>query len=93
MEVRDHEHLTAVMREQGISSLQLAARAGWRSHNSVERLKSGESKKVPVDQALRVAYILDRPVEDLFLPDVPQNRYAVDPKKVVRAQPAPWWLK
>ena len=92
MEVRDHEHLDAVMKEEGITAESLAFRAGWRSANSVKRLRRGISRKAPTDHALRVAYILNRPVEDLFVTDPPANRYALDPQKVVRGQPAPWWL-
>lgn len=64
MLVRDHKKLARLLVIQEISHRQLASALGWRSHSYVGRLVRGEIRSLDPEAALRIAKILQVPVDD-----------------------------
>lgn len=67
MLIRDHRKLARLLVIQEISHRQLAAALGWKSHSYVGRMVRGEIRTLDPDAALRIAKILQTPVDDLFI--------------------------
>lgn len=67
MQLHDPQRLKRLMRMKKISVRALAREAGWKSHTYLGRLLRGEATTLETDPALRIAYALDVPVDDLFL--------------------------
>lgn len=74
MLVRDHKKLARLLVIQEISHRQLASALGWRSHSYVGRLVRGEIRSLDPEAALRIAKILQVPVDDLFVIKVSTER-------------------
>lgn len=70
MELIDRKRLVRLMRIRKVSQRQLATAAGWKSHSYVGRLLRGEVKTLDADPALRIAFYLQSPVDDLFMTNV-----------------------
>lgn len=67
MLIRDHKKLARLLVIQDISHRRLAASLGWKSHSYVGRLVRGETRSLDPDAALRIAKLLQVPVDDLFV--------------------------
>lgn len=67
MVIRDHKKLARLLVIQEISHRQLAMALGWRSHSYVGRIVRGEQRSIDPEAALRIAKILQTPVDDLFV--------------------------
>lgn len=67
MFVRDRKKLARLMVIQEVSHRDLAAALGWKSHSYVGRLVRGEVRSIDVDAALKIAALLQTPVDDLFV--------------------------
>jgi len=67
MLIRDHKKLARLLVIQDISHRQLAAALGWKSHSYVGRLARGEIRSLDPHAALRIAKLLQVPVDDLFV--------------------------
>jgi transcriptional regulator with XRE-family HTH domain len=70
MELIDRRRLLRLMRIRKLSQRQVAAAAGWKSHSYLGRLLRGEVKTLESDPALRIAHLLQSPVDDLFATEV-----------------------
>lgn len=67
MLIRDHKKLARLLVIQEISHRQLADALGWKSHSYVGRMCRGKVRSLDPDAALRIAKILQTPVDDLFV--------------------------
>lgn len=67
MLVRDHKKLARLLVIQEISHRQLADALGWKSHSYVGRILRGKVRSIDGDTALRIAKLLQTPVDDLFI--------------------------
>ena len=70
MELIDRKRLVRLMRIRKVSQRQLATAVGWKSHSYLGRLIRGEVKTLDPDAALRMAFYLQSPVDDLFMTNV-----------------------
>lgn len=66
MRLTDRKRLARLMAIQGVSSRQLAAAAGWKSHTYVLRLLSGKATTLDPEPAVRIARFLQVGTDDLF---------------------------
>lgn len=82
MQLHDRQRLKRLMRMKSISTRTLAREAGWKSHTYMGRLIRGEVDTLETDPALRIAYALDVPVDDLFLTQVSRKNSEESPKAV-----------
>lgn len=67
MLVRDHKKLARLLVIQEISHRDLARALGWKSHSYIGRLVRGEVRTLDPEAALRIAKLLQTPVDDLFV--------------------------
>ncbi|MFI8597728.1 helix-turn-helix transcriptional regulator [Rothia koreensis] len=80
MQLHDRQRLKRLMRMKGISARALAREAGWRSHTYLGRLLRGEVDTLETTPALRIAYALEVPVDDLFLTQMSRKNSDTSPK-------------
>lgn len=67
MLVRNHKKLAGYLLVKGITHRQLADALGWKSHSYIGRLVRGQIKTLDPDAALKIAKILEVPVDELFI--------------------------
>ena len=67
MLVRSHTKLRGYLLVKDISHRQLADALGWKSHSYIGRLVRGQIKTLDPDAALKIAKILEVPVDELFI--------------------------
>lgn len=67
MIIRNHKKLAGYLLVKGISHRQLADAMGWKSHSYVGRLVRGKVRSLDGDAALKIAKILEVPVDELFI--------------------------
>lgn len=70
--------LKSAMRRKGFSNRELARQIGWKSHGYMNRIVNGEVDTMKTESALKMAFLLDMGVDDLFLiegsiEDVPES--------------------
>jgi transcriptional regulator with XRE-family HTH domain len=65
--------LKAAMRRKGISNRELARQVGWKSHSYMNRIVRGEVDTMETEPALKMAFLLDLGVDDLFLVEGSMN--------------------
>ena len=65
--------LRADLDRTGHKHRDLAAAVGWQSHGMIGHLLARRKFSVADDRARRLAEILDVPLADLFVPEVPRN--------------------
>lgn len=73
MIVKDADLLRRLLETKGITARQLARDMGWASHSYVNRILSGQVRTVKPDAAVKIAYLLQVPVDLVFVPRVPGN--------------------
>lgn len=73
MAIRDPAHLATLMALAGLSTRQLAAEAGWKSHTYLLRVLDGEVRTVRPVAAIGIAGALGATVEELFVPEMTSN--------------------
>ena len=59
--------LKSAMRRKNLSNRELARLIGWKSHSYMNKIVKGEVDTMKTDSALRMAFVLDMGVDDLFL--------------------------
>lgn len=59
--------LKAAMRRKGLSNRKLARQIGWKSHGYMNRIVNGKVDTMKTESALKIAFVLDLGVDDLFL--------------------------
>lgn len=70
MLIKDPDLFRRLMESKRISARQLAQRMGWASHSYVNRLRTGTVNSVTPDAAVKIAYLLEVPVDLIFVPRV-----------------------
>jgi len=59
--------LKAAKRRKGLSNRELARLIGWKSHSYMNEIIRGDVDTMKTDSALRLAFVLDMGVDDLFV--------------------------
>lgn len=70
MIVRDADLLRRLLRTKGVTARSLARDMGWQSHSYVNRILAGQVRTVKPDAAVKIAYLLQVPVDLIFDPRV-----------------------
>lgn len=70
MKVRDPLQISRLMVRKGVSSRELAAAAGWKSHTYLLRILNGKIKSVQPTPARKIAKHLGVDPDRLFLTEV-----------------------
>lgn len=73
MIVKDAELLRRLLQTKGISARSLSTSIGWSSHSYANRILSGQVRTVTPEAAMKIAYILQVPVDLIFTPRVSGN--------------------
>lgn len=73
MELRDPTRLVDLMKKHGTTQRQLAQAIGLKSHGYISALVRGQYKNLRAEPALKLAYILDVPIDYLFLTKADEN--------------------
>lgn len=66
MMVRDADLMRRLIDTKDMSARQLSKAMGWKSHSYLNRILSGETRTVTPDAAVKIAYLLQVPVDLLF---------------------------
>lgn len=69
----DPERLRARIKAKGFTLRSFSHEVGWSSHGYLNKLLAGEAKTMRTDPALRMAYLLDLPLDVLFVTRVSTN--------------------
>jgi transcriptional regulator with XRE-family HTH domain len=67
MEVKDAEFLRRLVETKGLTARQLARQMGWASHSYLNRILRGEVRTMTPDAAVKLAYLLQVPVDLVFV--------------------------
>lgn len=70
MQVKDADLLKRLMETKGVSAREVSRAMGWRSHTYLNRVLAGEVHTVKPDVAVKIAYLLQIPVDLVFVPRV-----------------------
>lgn len=70
MLVTDADLLRRLMRAKNMTARQMAKQMGWKSHSYMNRILSGDVHTVSPDVAVKIAYLLQIPVDLVFVPRV-----------------------
>lgn len=70
MLVNDADLLRRLLKTKKKTARQLSRQMGWRSHSYLNRILSGEVRTVTPDVAVKIAYLLEVPVDLIFVPRV-----------------------
>lgn len=79
MIVKDPDLLRRLLDTKGISARQLTRDMGWSGHSYVNRILTGKVRTVQPDAAVKIAYLLQVPVDLIFV-----ARVSGDPRRSVR---------
>lgn len=71
MIVKDAPLLKRLLQTKGISARSMAGSLGWKSHSYMNRILNGEATTVTPEVAMQIAYVLQVPVDLVFVPRVP----------------------
>lgn len=81
MQVKDADLLRRLMETKGLSARQVSQAMGWRSHSYLNRVLAGEVRTVKPDAAVKLAYLLQIPVDLIFVPRVSGDSRQTDRRK------------
>lgn len=70
MLVNDADLLRRLLKTKGFTARQLSRQMGWKSHSYLNRVLSGDVRTVTPDVAVKIAYLLQVPVDLIFVPRV-----------------------
>lgn len=70
MLVKEPDLLRRLVASKNMTARQLSRRMGWRSHSYMNRILSGQVRSVTPDAAVKIAYLLQVPVDLIFVPRV-----------------------
>lgn len=70
MKVKDAELLRRLMESKGFTARQMSRDLGWSSHSYMNRILTGKVTTVTPDSAMKIAYLLQIPVDLIFVPRV-----------------------
>lgn len=81
MRVNDADLLRRVIKAKRLTARQLSRAMGWKSHSYMNRILNGEVRTVTPDVAVKLAYLLEVPVDLVFAPRVSGEIRQPDRKK------------
>lgn len=81
MKVKDADLIRRLMETKGFSARQLSKSMGWKSHSYMNRILAGETRSVTTDAAVKIAYLLQVPVDLLFVPQVSSDQRQIVERK------------
>lgn len=70
MKIKDADLLRRLMEAKGYSARRLSREMGWDSHSYMNRILAGRVGTVTPDAAVKIAYLLQVPVDLVFVPRV-----------------------
>ena len=70
MQVKDADLLRRLLESKQMTARQLSRDMGWKSHSYLNRILSGEIRTVKPEAAVKLAYLLQVPVDLIFVPRV-----------------------
>lgn len=70
MLVKDAPLIRRLMESKGLTARQISRDMGWSSHSYFNRVLSGQVRTVTPDAAVKLAYLLQVPVDLIFVPRV-----------------------
>lgn len=70
MLVKDADLLRRLIESKQLSAREIAKRMGWHSHSYMNRIVTGQVRSVTPDAAVKIAYLLQVPVDLIFVPRV-----------------------
>lgn len=70
MQVKDADLLKRLMATKGLTAREVSRAMGWRSHSYMNRVLAGDVRTVKPDAAVKLAYLLQIPVDLIFMPRV-----------------------
>lgn len=70
MQVKDADLLRRLMATKGLTARQVSKAMGWKSHSYMNRVLAGEVRTMKPDAAVKIAYLLQIPVDLIFVPRV-----------------------
>lgn len=79
MLVKDPDLLRRLMEAKGLSSREISRQMGWGSHSYFNRVLAGRVPSVTTDAAVKIAYLLQVPVDLIFV-----ARVSGDSRQVVQ---------
>jgi transcriptional regulator with XRE-family HTH domain len=62
--------LRRLLRTKGFTARALSRQMGWKSHSYLNRILAGDVRTVTPDVAVKIAYLLQVPVDLIFVPRV-----------------------
>lgn len=70
MFVKDADLLRRLLDSKGLTARQITRDMGWKSHSYLNRVLTGRVRTVTPDAAVKIAYLLQVPVDLIFVPRV-----------------------
>lgn len=70
MIVKDAELLRRLMETKGFTARRMSRDLGWSSHSYMNRILTGKVRTVTPDAAMKIAFLLQVPVDVVFVPRV-----------------------
>jgi transcriptional regulator with XRE-family HTH domain len=70
MFVKDADLLRRLLESKGLTARQVTRDMGWKSHSYLNRILTGQVRTVTPDAAVKLAYLLQVPVDLIFVPRV-----------------------
>ena len=70
MLVKDADLIRRLMESKKVSARQISRDMGWTSHSYLNRILAGKVRSVSPDAAVKLAYLLQVPVDLIFVPRV-----------------------
>lgn len=67
MLIKDAGLIRRLLESKGITARQLARDMGWASHSYMNRILSGQVRTVQPEVAVKIAYLLQVPVDLIFV--------------------------
>lgn len=67
MQIKDAELLRRLMESKRMTARQLSRQMGWSSHSYMNRILGGSVRTVTPDAAVKIAYLLQVPVDLIFV--------------------------
>lgn len=70
MLVKDADLLRRLLESKNLSARQVSRSMGWTSHSYLNRILAGKVRSVSPDAAVKIAYLLQVPLDLIFVPRV-----------------------
>lgn len=67
MQVKDADLLRRLLEAKGYTARRLSKQMGWKSHSYMNRVLNGQVRTVTPDAAVKIAYLLQVPVDLIFV--------------------------